>query len=878
MDDFKFSIVVAIYNSAKYLDDTITSVINQDIGFKENVQLILVNDGSTDNSMDIISKYYQDFPDNIITLSKENGGPASARNLGLKYATGEFVNFLDGDDMLALNALSRVYDFFSINKDIDVASIPLMLFGNINGNHHLNYKFEKERVVDLREEYNFPQLSVASSFIKRAAILNNSFNERLINAEDVVFVNEILLEKQKIGFLNSTEYKYRKHLDSYSLIDNPFDSKRAFTEKMELCYKHLIDYSIRKFTYVPKFIQYLIALDLKDIINSDQFEQVITDENDIAEFWDCLNYILKYIDDDIIQNHKYLNKEFKRVYMYFKHRDVNIKLYPKKHKAFIKSGGYLLDRFEWHKLFLDIVEVRNNALNISGSFSGKFYPDTIDIQAIIKTPEGKKEIFDCKKVEYPTTERKTKKYLGIEWSFFYNFDLEIPLDKYSNFKVTFRYVLNEKGRKVTAYPEIRFRSHCNLSMYSNYSVKDSKIILFKDNAIHLVNCSSKFRIKLELKSMLKIMKSSEKMKLNSLAIRLLYFVRRKHYKDKRIWLFMDRPTIADDNARHLFNYAVNQNDDILKYFILDKNSDDFNDMKKISSNIVPYGSLKHKILYLFSEKIISSHVDDFWLDPFFYSNRKLYSGFTTIEKCFLQHGVIKDDISYWIKKYQMNLFLFLTSSDYERDSILNGFYNFPDNVVKSLGLPRFDNLNEGSKKQILFIPTWRNYLNNKDKFINSEYFKNLNSFFNNKKLLELIKNQGYELIFKPHYNLLPYVDYFNIPSEIIVSDDSFQTLFNNSSLLITDYSSVGFDFAYVKKPVIYFQHDDFHYPKGYFDYETMAFGDVVKSEEDLVEKISEYLENGCIMEDKFKERVVDFFKFLDKSNCKRVYNWLYENK
>ena len=82
----------------------------------------------------------------------------------------------------------------------------------------------------------------------------------------------------------------------------------------------------------------------------------------------------------------------------------------KKHKAFIKSGGYLLDRFEWHKLFLDIVEVRNNALNISGSFSVKFYPDTIDIQAIIKTPEGKKEIFDCKKVEYPTTERKTKKY------------------------------------------------------------------------------------------------------------------------------------------------------------------------------------------------------------------------------------------------------------------------------------------------------------------------------------------------------------------------------------------------------------------------------------------------------------------------------------
>lgn len=116
MRDFKFSIIVAIYNSSKYLKEAITSVINQDIGFKDNVQLILVNDGSTDNSMEIMQKYQDEFSENIIALSKDNGGPASARNLGLKYATGEYINFLDGDDMLKLNAFLELIISFQFMK------------------------------------------------------------------------------------------------------------------------------------------------------------------------------------------------------------------------------------------------------------------------------------------------------------------------------------------------------------------------------------------------------------------------------------------------------------------------------------------------------------------------------------------------------------------------------------------------------------------------------------------------------------------------------------------------------------------------------------------------------------------------------------------
>ena len=95
---YKFSIVMAIYNVEPFLRESINSVLKQTIGFKENVQLILVNDGSKDRSGDICDVYKKEYPDNIMVVHKENGGVSSARNEGLKYAQGKYLNFLDSDD------------------------------------------------------------------------------------------------------------------------------------------------------------------------------------------------------------------------------------------------------------------------------------------------------------------------------------------------------------------------------------------------------------------------------------------------------------------------------------------------------------------------------------------------------------------------------------------------------------------------------------------------------------------------------------------------------------------------------------------------------------------------------------------------------------
>lgn len=95
---YKFSVIVPIYNVEDYLDETIDSVINQDIGFKENIQLILVNDGSEDDSEKICLKYKKMYPDNVIYVKQNNQGVSAARNTGIRYIEGKYTNFLDADD------------------------------------------------------------------------------------------------------------------------------------------------------------------------------------------------------------------------------------------------------------------------------------------------------------------------------------------------------------------------------------------------------------------------------------------------------------------------------------------------------------------------------------------------------------------------------------------------------------------------------------------------------------------------------------------------------------------------------------------------------------------------------------------------------------
>ena len=183
---YKFSVVVAVYNVENYLAEAIDSLLGQDIGFQESVQLILVDDGSPDNSGQICDEYQAKYPSNIKVIHKTNGGVSSARNEGLKHVEGRYINFMDSDDKISPNTLSAVYDYFStVDDQVDLVSIPLYFFESKEGGHRLNYKFDdkKNQIIDLEDKYWYVQMSGASAFFKNEVLISRNFDTSLKYSE-----------------------------------------------------------------------------------------------------------------------------------------------------------------------------------------------------------------------------------------------------------------------------------------------------------------------------------------------------------------------------------------------------------------------------------------------------------------------------------------------------------------------------------------------------------------------------------------------------------------------------------------------------------------------------------------------------------------------
>lgn len=887
---FKFSVIMATYNTQEYLEEAVNSVINQTIGFRDNVELIIVDDGSTDLSGSIALDYMNKYPDNIVVLSQENSGQATARNNGIKHSRGRYLNFLDSDDYLGEDVLSKVYDFFVEHEDeTDIVAIPQMIFGRLDKSHILNSKFETTRVIDLVKEPNNPQLASNSAFFKRELFYRFEFPTNVIFSEDAILVNKILLEKKTLGTISDAFYYYRKREDFSSTIDIVGEQKEYFTDKLKYYFMELIDYAKFKENKVPRFLQYMIAYDLQWLLHQPDLS-ILDSQIELDEFWYYLDNILSNIDAIVILKNKYIQDNFrKNFFLYLKWKDLHTEIVDD--DVELKIRNRRIDTLSRHKIWMDIVEIDDGELKLSGMFGSYFNSDWISVEAV---KEGDvTSVYPAKFVKY--TSRENIRYLNIDFQFKYCFDVNVPLEDDEDCNVSLRVNFHKnldnndfsRDNLVSKYLDIDFYSHAKMSSTSNYFVNNKFMLTFKDNIFSIDGYSFKSMVSNEFSVWYSLLSNHYHGFVYALFTRFLYlclypFVRRMK-RNKSVYLFMDRVNAADDNAMYLFDYAMKVNDNNRKYFVLSKDSSDYKMLSKMGP-VLKHGSFKHRLFYLFADKIITSHPYDSYMNPFYSvddDERELYDGLVTSRTYFIQHGIIYANQSDWLSKYDKNLHLFNTSSDVERKSISDDGYNYDDEIVQTLGLPRYDSLSNNDKRMILIIPTWRNYLNNNAAlFKASKYYADLKSLLNNDRLISLAKDYGYSIVFKAHPKLEEMgeniEDLIDADSFIKVShDESYQTLLNESSLMITDYSSVFFDFGYLKKPIIYYQPmDDYHHGEMYLDFESDAFGELIMDESLLVDKVEEYLNNGCSMEKMYVERVDNFFKFSDRCNCKRVYDWI----
>lgn len=369
-------------------------------------------------------------------------------------------------------------------------------------------------------------------------------------------------------------------------------------------------------------------------------------------------------------------------------------------------------------------------------------------------------------------------------------------------------------------------------------------------------------------------------------------IRRKY---KKAWVFADREGDADDNAEHMYRWVMEHHPEINLFFFLSSSSPDWSRLNREGFRLVDEG-LRRKLILLNCENIVSSHTD--------YKNGKLdrerYGDLMNWRFSFLQHGVIKDDLSHWLSDQPFDLFI--TTGPFEYGSLIDDDtpYTYTNREVCRTGLPRHDrllrianNLGPLEVDTLLIMPTWRGGLvdgrisggSNQDpisEFAKSEYAQHWRTLLNSKKLHDMALRFKKNIVFMPHQNAVPYIQAFDPPSYVRIATSAgskIQELFARTSGFITDYTSVAFTMAFLRRMVFYYQfdrdgfyHGDHNWREGYFNYEQDGFGPVTMNQEQLLDEVEGFLANNSQPAQEYLDRMTRAIPEVDDLSCQRVYD------
>ena len=852
---YKFSVVMAVYNVEQYLEESILSVVNQNIGFKENVQLILINDGSLDDSEKICLKYKKLYPNNIVYVKKENGGVSSARNLGLQYVEGQYVNFMDSDDTISLNTLKEVNNFFERSSlVIDSVAIPLRFFGSQTGLHaKYNYMGKTNRIISLDlEPWNFI-LTTSGSFYKSVLFKNLKFNEKLKYEEDGELNGKLYLKNSRFGYVceNNVQYNYRKRETNNSASDVSKVDKKSYYAPIEMLSSIINRKDIKD--YQKELIIYELRSRFKNI-----YPEIFDSETEYNEIINQYSELVSLIDKKwIIGKSRFCNtRPLKKMFLQLANYQLND---SEVYSTFIHDLPVIIQRVSFEK----------NIINIDVTYSNYGY-NNYEVVAY----DDKNNIYSS--IDSDSFSSPYDPKVGT----FYKVDTQIAKFSFDMSKTrVIKFILYDTlNDQYIALGKHTVNGRISLASAVREIETDGYLIKFNGRKFKIRRASSK-PIKRLYRSLRRIIAICVKRKFIALD---RIFSR----KIKKYILINDRDIKAGDNGEALFKYINENRKDIAKYtyYVISKKSNDYRRLKK-KGKVVSLKSFKHKYLFLNCKMIYSSHTMLEYFSAFDKEKMLYYKDLLDYKFVWLQHGITQNDISLSSNKYVKNIDKVITATEMEKVEFLKKKYFYDDEDVLLTGFAKDD-----SKNIITIAPTWRRGFGvsepRRDDFEFTKYYENYKNILTNEKLLNLAKKNNYKIQFILHPEMSHYLNSFKkLENESVVvknaSDIEYSNVFKESKLFITDYSSTYFDFAYLKKPLIYFQFDQVefyhnHYDKGYFEFERDGFGDVLENIEDLVKKIEFYFKNDFAMDKKYLKRVENTFRYTDDKNCERIINSTYE--
>lgn len=353
-----FSIVTATYNCSKYLDKYFKSILTNNYDLNK-IELIIVDDGSTDDTKEIINCWIMKYPNNIKYIYQENQGQSIARNKGLEYVKNEWVTFIDSDDFISENYFKEVVNAINISKNDSVVSTNWINYieneDKYINNHPLKYKFDSYKKVNIKNVIKNStniQLAMNSTFFNSSEVKKNKLLVRDIKPqfEDAVFIMEYfkVSNNYNITFSKCAKYYYRKRSDKSSTLNKAQFGTRRYVELLNEGYVYILSEYKEDLGYVPEFVQNTVIYDLSWNIKELESNKIDLTKEQKEQREKYLKEIFKYIEfNNIIKNWKYLWKMYQI--------GINYKYYDGQEK--VKAGIYLhYQTDDYYKILLIDVE------------------------------------------------------------------------------------------------------------------------------------------------------------------------------------------------------------------------------------------------------------------------------------------------------------------------------------------------------------------------------------------------------------------------------------------------------------------------------------------------------------------------------------------
>jgi glycosyltransferase involved in cell wall biosynthesis len=811
-------VVTAVYNVERYLPDFIQTLENQTF---TDFEVVAVDDGSTDGSLKLLEDWAARRPEQVRVLHKENGGQASARNLGIEHANGQWVTFPDPDDELNPEYFAQVDKALGKHPEAQLAATNFVMWYEETGerlnDHPRAEMFDKTRLLDLKRSPSYFHGSAPAAFFRTSVIQerNLRFNDEIKPGfEDGDFTARYLLGVDpKVLFVSGPSYFYRKRADLSSTLQNQGDDPRRFTVQPRLGYLKLLQDAASETGHAPRWLQSLVLYELANYFGTDaRFKRtVLNSDTDVTEeFIGILRQIAAFIDPD----------------------------------SYTNIIGARRFRYDWYLFMTEYLPGRvfrpdwavANQYDRTGNYAKIHFPYV--------GPEPEWQFYEGEQpIEPAASKIREVRIFGVPAIHYVvawvpvNLTVELEID-------------GQRARILPKRPPL------------DRTRKTRGWFLRADNAAHPSGKTAAPGYTLSERLLLRQAHSRAGAK----------------YKDA--WVFIDDPERGNDNAEHLFKYCLGHG--INAWFV---GPDPWYPTES-KRNRVRYGTREWKLLMLNASNLISSQLAG--LNPDLGEFPAPHWKLT-----YLQHGVIRDDYSRVLNRQRLDLLCCSTAAELDSLTGENTPYWLTTKEAKLTGLARFDEFlhlhqEMGRRTAVVVAPTWRQALATSPErlkkgqsgsitgFEATDFAKNWMSLISNPELARALDERNMSLIVLPHPELRPAFESLSLPAQVTLMnhENDIDAMMGDAVLLITDYSALAFDFAYLGLPTVYFQFDAASYyaggepnRPGYFSVETDGFGPVTATAEDAAAQAVALLDKTP---GEYLDRMAAAFPVRDGRCCERI--------